>query len=251
MKQSRFILIPGLALAFFLGAAALGAADTNKWETSAAAGLSLTRGNSKTLLATFGVTTKHKTAVDEILLGAAAAYGENTSDIGKKTERTQQTVNSFSAYGQYNRSFSSNWYGGVRLDFLHDEIADLAYRFTVSPLVGYYAIKKPMTTLKFEAGPSGVFERQGKESNEYAALRLGERFEHKFSKTARMFQSLDFIPQVDDFQNYLIIAEIGAEAALTDHLSLRGTLQDAYDNVPAKGRKQNDIKLITSLVYKF
>ena len=56
---------------------------------------------------------------------------------------------------------------------------------------------------------------------------------------------------MDDFQNYLLIAEIGAEAALTEQMSLRGTLQDTYDNVPAKGRKQNDIKLITSLVYKF
>ena len=150
-----------------------------------------------------------------------------------------------------NRSLSEDWYGGVRADFLHDDIADLAYRVTISPLVGYYAVKKPMTTLKFEAGPSGVFERQGRENNSYAALRLGERFEHKFSPTAKVFQSFDFIPQVDDFQNYLIIAEIGVEAALTKHMSLRGTLQDIYDNVPAKGRKQNDIKLITSLVYKF
>jgi hypothetical protein len=32
---------------------------------------------------------------------------------------------------------------------------------------------------------------------------------------------------------------------------LRAVLQDTYDNEPALGRKHNDIKLITSIVYKF
>ncbi len=233
------------------GATMLSAADTNKWETTAAAGLTLTRGNSKTLLGTVNVDTKNKGASDEILLGAAGAYGENTVDIGKSTEKKQKTVNSISAYGQYNHSFSEDWYGGIRADFIHDEIADLAYRFTISPLVGYYAIKKPMTTLKFEAGPSGVFERQGDEENQYAALRLGERFEHKFNPKARVWQSLDYIPQVDRFHNYLIAFELGAEASLTEKLSLRGVFQDNYDNEPAAGRKRNDMRLITALAYKF
>ena len=251
MKLTRLTLIPCLALALFLSAAALGAENTNKWETSAAAGLSLTRGNSKTLLATVGINSKHKTPVDEILLAVAGAYGENTIKNSGGKEETQKTRESLSALGQYNRSFSEDWYGGVRLDFLHDEIADLKYRFTVSPLVGYYALKKPMTTLKFEAGPSGVFERQGTNDNQYAALRLGERFEQKFNPKAKMWQSFDYIAQVDRLQKYLLIFELGTEAALTEKFSLRAVLQDNYENEPAPHRKNNDIKLITSLVYKF
>jgi putative salt-induced outer membrane protein YdiY len=66
-----------------------------------------------------------------------------------------------------------------------------------------------------------------------------------------MWQSLEFLPQVDDFANYIINAEIGAEATLSTKLALRAVAQDTYDHRPAEGRKQNDVKLITSLVYKF
>jgi len=227
---------------------ALHAAYTNQWESSIAAGLSLTRGNSETLLATLDLKSTRKTPTDEIILGATFAYGENKNQA---TGKTDKTADSFAALAQYNHSINDRWYAGVRADFLHDELADLKYRLTISPLIGYYAIKEASTTLKFEAGPSGVFERQGHENNQYAALRLGERFEHKFTPKAKMWQSLDFIPQVDRFRNYLIIAELGAEASLTEHFSLRGVIQDYYDHEPAPGRKQNDLKLITSLVYKF
>ena len=245
MKHSQVLII---AIAFTLNATALHAADTNKWESSAAAGLSLTRGNSETLLMTLDLKSTRKTATDEILLGATATYGENTD---QDTDKTETTAQSLAAFAQYNHSLNERWYVGARADFLHDELADLKYRVTVGPHVGYYAIKQPETTLKFEAGPSGVFERQGDEDNQYAALRLSERFEHKFSPRAKMWQGVDFIPQIDLWHNYLIIAEIGAEASLTERLSLRGVIQDYYDNDPAEGKKNNDLKLITSLVYKF
>jgi hypothetical protein len=32
---------------------------------------------------------------------------------------------------------------------------------------------------------------------------------------------------------------------------LRSALQDSYNNIPAAGRLKNDLKLITSLAYKF
>lgn len=244
MKKTTIALVSGLLASVIVSEAA----DTNQWVTSAAAGLTLTRGNSETLLANLSVASARKTPIDEILLGASGTYGE-TKD--QKTGVTDKNAESVSAFGQYNRSFNERWYGGFRVDFLYDAIAEVDYRVTLSPLVGYYAIKKPMTTLKFEAGPAGVLERVGGVDDQYAALRLGERFEHKFSDKARMWQSLEFVPQVDRFQNYLITAEIGAEASLTEKLSLRAVLQDLYDNEPAPGRKNNDIKLITSLAYKF
>jgi len=257
MKQNQIAKTACLASsALLLSGISLSAADTNKWETSASAGLSLTRGNSETLLAVIGANSTLKRSVDEVLLGAAAAYGENTVTTqdpvtGKKHEDHQKTTQTISAFGQYNHSISDRWYAGFRVDFLHDDIADLDYRFTFSPLLGYYAIKRPMTTLKFEAGPSGVIEKQGGEKDEYIGLRFAERFDHKFSDKAKMWQSFEYIPQVDRFSNYLLIGELGAEASLTQKLSLRGVFQDIYDNEPAPGRKQNDMKIITSLAYKF
>jgi putative salt-induced outer membrane protein YdiY len=252
-----------VAAALCTGAFAASAADTNRWETSAALGLTITRGNSDTSLGTIGLTSTKKRASDEFLLGASATYGrtevEETTVIIEppaaprevKSKENRTTTANASGFAQYNRSINDAWYAGLRFDVLHDSIADVDYRATLSPLIGYYAVKRPATTLKFEAGPSLVAEKVGGETDVYAALRLAERFEHKFSDRAKVWQSLEFLPQIDDFENYIINAELGAEAALNDSLSLRAVLQDTYDNQPAAGRKHNDLKLLTSIVYKF
>src|SRR4051794_9801273 len=83
-----------VASAIMLAAGIASAEDTNKWETTAAAGLSLTRGNSETLLAALSVNSKHKTERDEILLGATGTYGENTVEktvvIGNQTVKKDE-----------------------------------------------------------------------------------------------------------------------------------------------------------------
>jgi hypothetical protein len=56
---------------------------------------------------------------------------------------------------------------------------------------------------------------------------------------------------VNKLRNFLINAEVGAEASLTKTFSLQVTLQDSFINQPAPGYKSNDVKLISGLVYKF
>ena len=244
-----------IACVLITGAITSMAAQTNHWDASLAAGATLTKGNSDTFLGNITFNANRKAPRDEILLGAGVTYGTTENEVtlpnGVKYDDKETTTANASAFGQYNHLFTENFYGGVRLDFLHDAVADVSYRFTLSPLAGYYLIKNAKTRLAVEAGPSFVAERVGGESDEYMALRFAERFEHKFSDKARVWQSVEYLPQVDRWGNYIINAEVGAEASLTEKLALRGVIQDTYDNEPAAGRKKNDLKLITSLVYKF
>ncbi len=83
------------------------------------------------------------------------------------------------------------------------------------------------------------------------ALRLGEKYEMAISERARLWQSLDLLPQVDDLNNFIAKLELGVEADLTEKMSLRVTLQDVYDNEPAPGRQENDIRLVSGIAYKF
>ncbi len=213
-----------------------------KWDTSAAAGLTLTRGNSDTVVFTANILANRKGTPNEWSLGADATYGENNSV--KNNE-------SLHGFVQYNRLVTDKFYGYARADLLHDEIADVKYRLTVSPGVGYYFIKNDKTSLSAEVGPGFVYERQGGKDKSYLTLRVGEKFEHKFTARTRVWQSLEILPQVDHFKNTIVIGEVGAEAGLTEKLSLRSYIQDTYDNEPAPGRKKNDLKLVTAIAYKF
>ena len=218
------------------------AQSTNRWEKSASAGLALTKGNSDTLLFTADFLAAKKWADDEVNLGAAATYGENNDIKNNETLR---------AFGQWNHLFTQHFYSYVRLEGLHDAVADVEYRVTLSPGVGYYFIKNDRTRLSGEAGPGIVFEKQGSVERQYLTARLAERFEHKFNDRARIWQSLEFLPQVDDLNNFIINAEVGVEAALSKKTSLRVVASDTYDREPAPGRKQNDLKLVSAIALKF
>jgi putative salt-induced outer membrane protein YdiY len=218
------------------------------WQGSVAVGLTVTRGNSETLLFTANANAQRKGPRHEISLGADGTYGE-TTDI----ETDEKTRNAASAHGfaQYNYLFTERFYGYARFDALHDAVADVKYRLTFSPGLGYYFIKNPKTRLSGEVGPGLIHERVGTETDTYVIIRFAERFEHKFNDAVKLWQSVEFLPQVDRWKNYIINAELGVEAALTKTLSLRTFAQDTYDNEPAPGRKKNDLKIVTALAYKF
>ena len=218
---------------------------TNKpaWESSVGFGFTLTRGNSDTLLATAGIQTHLKSLSDEISLGADGAYGENDS---------VQNVNSAHGFSQYNHLFSEKIFGYLRADALHDEIADLQYRITLSPGVGYYFLRQTNTSLAGEFGPAMVFERLGERDNNYVTARVAERFEHKFTgNNARVWQSAEILPQINDFNNFVANAELGLEATVTKKISLQAYAQDNFVNEPAAGRQQNDLRIVSGLKYKF
>jgi putative salt-induced outer membrane protein len=221
------------------------AVETNlppKWDGSVALGLTATAGNSDSVLFTGKFQTHKKSPWNEFTLGGDATYGETDST------KNNETLHGF---GQYNHLFGDRWYGYANADALHDGIADVKYRFTFSPGVGYYFIKTPQTSLAGEFGPGILYEKLDGGYDTYATLRLAERFEHKFNDHARLWQKVEFLPQVDKPDNFLVNFEIGVETALTQKISLQVYMDDNFANEPAPGRKDNDVKLVSGLAYKF
>jgi putative salt-induced outer membrane protein YdiY len=214
---------------------------TPPWDITADLGFSLTSGNSETLLVRGGVVGKREYSKSRIELGIAGAYGEDTSVANVQTLR---------GWGQYDQDFAERWYWLGRVELLHDGIADIEYRLTLSPGVGYWFIKKEKTKLSGETGISYVFERRGNRQSDYFALRLAERFEHEFNDRVKLVQNFEILPQIDDFENYFINFDIGLESALNDKLSLTLTFIDNYNNIPAPGRERNDIKFLAGFRYK-
>lgn len=266
---SRRVLVAALCLGCWLPLKAAEAAaaepvaeeEKPKWETSAGFALTYARGNTENLLFVVNLDTSRKWEKNEIALGASGGYGESqvttTDAAGNITRETQKNTDFARAYGQYNRLFSDKLYGYVNAKGLHDDIANVMYRATLSPGVGYYFIKKKQTTLDVEIGPGYVWERKYDEvrndydNNDYATIRFGQKFQHKFGDRARVWESLEYLPQITDFGRFILNFEVGAEADLTKKLAIRVVCQDTYDSDPAPGRKNNDIKILTGIQYKF
>jgi putative salt-induced outer membrane protein YdiY len=212
------------------------------WKSGVSAGLTLTRGNKSTTLFTADFTTQRKTPTDEYLLGLGGAYGQQDS---------RDTVNNYKVFAQWNHLFTEKFFGYVRTEGLQDRIKDLDYRLTIGPGAGYYLIKGTNTTLAVEAGAGFEAQKLGGKDESFATVRLADRFEHKLNDRARLWESAELLPQVDKFDNFVVNFEIGIETAISKSFSLKTYLADTYANRPAAGRRQNDVKLVAGVSYKF
>jgi len=219
----------------------------NAWHGDAAFGLSLARGNANTFLMNASVTANRAWDQNELKLGADGRYG--LDNFGKTNET--QSVNSIHGFGNYKRLLTERFYGSANIDGFHDDIAEVRYRLIVGPAIGYYFIKTDATKLSGEIGPSFLTEKLGSKTMSFVALRVSERYEHALTKASKVWEQVDYLPQVDDFNNYLVNAEVGIEAALNTRFSLRVVAADNFNSRPAAGEKQNDITLVSSLVYKY
>jgi putative salt-induced outer membrane protein len=250
MKFLQSLLLFIVSAVAALGQAALVAPATPPatnlypWDASAALGLTLTRGNSRTVLINGDIQANKKWDLgkNELKLGANGTYGENNG-----IENNEQ----LRGYGQFNRLITERLFGYFRLEGLHDGIAKVDYRLTVSPGAGYYILKNTSTSLSAEVGPGFIYEKLAGRTRDYFTLRLAERFDQKLGEHAKLWQSVEILPQVDDFSNYLINSEIGIDTAITKHLSQRTFIQDTFHSRPAPGREKNDIKLVAAIAYKF
>jgi hypothetical protein len=86
----------------------------------------------------------------------------------------------------------------------------------------------------------------------YATMRLAEKFEHKFNhNAARIWENVEFLPQLDVPGDYLINSEIGVSSSIYKNLDLQIYLDDNFNSQPAAGYRRNDIKLVSGVTYKF
>ncbi len=212
-----------------------------KTETSLAAGIAGTDGNTDTKQGSLNFLSLRKAADSECKFGVDYFYGEVGGDA---------TNNNIKVFTGYRRNVNERLYGYFDLSYFYDEIGDIDYRITASPGLGYFLLKDAVQSFAVETGPSYIWEKVGGVEDDYPAVRFFEKYERKLSDTAKVWESVEYLPRIDDFNDYLLNAEIGVEAAMNSSLSLRLVLVDKYDSTPAPEKKENDVTVTGSLVYK-
>ncbi|NLB56618.1 MAG: DUF481 domain-containing protein [Lentisphaerae bacterium] len=232
-----------LSIALIIGFTANAEEKSRKFESSLSLGITYTDGNSENLLFNAALTTEgEREGLGSIKAGIEGNYGNSRVDEEKET-----TVKNAKAFLDAKKTISPKTYGGLDLTALYDDIAEIDYRLIIAPNLGMYAVKSDKLALCFEVGPAYVFEKLDGEDADYFALRLAEECKFQISETAKAWQSAEYLSKADDFDKYLINAELGVEAALNSRLNLRVTLKNRYDNEPSDEKERNDFQLIAGI----
>lgn len=252
-----------MAVAFFaaLSVRAQEAASPRaaRYERSLALGATLMDGNSETMLANGSLLlTGESEKLGSFKVGLEGNYGENTrrtivkdangNDVEIKDD--EKTVSNARLSGHVRKTVTPRSYLYLDGFVLNDDIADIDYRATVGPGLGLYLMKSDTMTLSAEGGVAQVWEEVANIEDDYLALRLAESFEYRFAGNAKLWQSLVYLPELSDFDNFLLTAEVGLEAPLQGRLNLRVVLQDKYDSRPGDGIEKNDLVLIAGVNIK-
>jgi len=226
-------------------------APAKAWATSLNAGLNLTRGNSKTLLLNGGALAEYKKNANELRLSIQGAYGESELvQSGGSNSTEQTTVQNAKGTADYKRLFTERDYGYVNGELMHDHIAGIDYRLIVGPGLGRYFLKSDLQALSAEAGAAYVRQKLSGEVHDSINLRLAQRYEIKPLAGSKLWEAVEYLPAFDDFGSYLVNFEVGAEAAMTERVSLRVVLQDQYNSRPAPDKDKNDVQLTAGIGYK-
>jgi len=213
------------------------------WKADIALGASLTRGNNDSHRVHAEFSAERKTDIDELDFGIEAEMGENEG------ETTSEYIE---AAAEYRREISDRiyWYGLAQ--GRRDALADLDYRTTLGPGVGYRILESDTLSLLFEGGPVYVAEKLSNESLEHSLrARLFEEFIWQITSYAKFFQTAEFLANTQDFEDWIFEVEAGVETSITETLSLRLSAKNIYDNLPASGRDKNDLSLNSAIVYRF
>jgi putative salt-induced outer membrane protein len=210
------------------------------WDISAAAGFGLTKGNSDTMALGAQFLATYVTPANEFSFLADYAYGENQSVTNQ---------NRLTLLSGFNYNLTPDAYLGLGSSFHYNEITQLDYRFGLGPVLGYRVINSEATKLAIEAGVGYAFEKQGGIKSDYVTFNAAERFTHTLAGGAKIGQSVVFSSELQDFQNYLLTADLFLEVPFSAHWAVKASVGTVYDNTPAGGQDKNDLFALAGLSY--
>lgn len=212
------------------------------WDSSVDFGLTLTRGNANTALFTSTLNLAKTVDKDQYLAGLGYTFGDNDGT---------STNDELTGFLNWNREVSEDTYYGFRLEGRRDTIANVDYRVQATALYGYHFIKNDKTEFSIETGPGYTVQSLDGDKDSYAHFYLGQRASHWITENARVFQSLAGYLSLNEVERFNVIFVTGVEALMNESLSLKVTLENKYESLPAAGAEKNDLKLISGVSYKF
>lgn len=170
-------------------------------------------------------------------------YGKNDS---------VETANQLAIGVRGERAFGPRWgiYLGVR--YYRDPFAGISQRFGEQTGALYHAIIAPKDVLDFEAGVGLTQERStaGVE-NDFPNGRVAAMYKHSWAKKTYFQETAEFLPDLNDSQNYRANSLTELVAPLSASVAMRFSYQVAFNNLPEPGFKKSDRLLTAGIQLSF
>lgn len=216
-------VIAGLAVMVVFAAPAL--AEEKNWSDQAELSFVETSGNSDTSTLSFKNELKIK-FTDQLSgtwkLGALSAQNDGV-----------RTAESFYTELRGDYLLTERFYVYLNTGWAKDNFAGLDSRIYAGPGAGYKILLGPKHFLASEAGLNYMSEEYTNDTEEdFLAGRLFGKYEFAFNETNKFSQSLEYLLNFDESEDYNIISETAVTSALSTNYSLKVSYTVKYDHMP-------------------
>jgi len=154
---------------------------------------------------------------------------------------------------EYDRYLTDQLFFNSNAQYEVDKDINLEERQTFGVGIGYDFIKQDLTSLTATAGINTVSEEftSGAEE-EFESGRWSADFSHKFfEKKGEFFHNQTGLFSLEDSENIDFKTKTGVRWALYENWKLSTQVNFDWDNQPAAGAREEDIKYLMSLGYSF
>ncbi len=144
---------------------------------------------------------------------------------------------------------SERFYTFADTGWFQDEPAGVDSRIDLGAGAGYKFLTGPDHEMLGEAGLIQTSEEfTDGTDNDYLGSRLFGRYAYNFNEKSQFSQSLEYLQDFDDTDNYIFNSETALTTVMSDVLSFKTSYVVNYDNVPPPGSEDTDTKLSATLV---
>jgi len=149
--------------------------------------------------------------------------------------------------------FTKHLYSFVNVGWSKDKFAGIDSRYYVGPGVGYNFLTGPKHFLSAEISLNYVNEKYTDDTyKEYLGGRAFAEYEYAFTDKNKFSQSVEYLHDFYDSDNYNVNSETALISALSDYLSLKTSYLVKYNNQPVPSTlKETDTILSVTLVVNF
>ncbi|MBF0383069.1 MAG: DUF481 domain-containing protein [Magnetococcales bacterium] len=150
--------------------------------------------------------------------------GESDGELSSESYAT-------SLRGDY--SYSKSLFLFITTGWEKDEFAGTESKISVGPGLGYKIIDGPKHSLSTEAGVNYVQEQFTDDTdNSFANGRLFTEYGYQFNKKSKFTQSVEYLHDFDNTDNFNVNSETAVTTAFNDIFSLKIGYTVKYDNEP-------------------
>ncbi len=228
-----------------------------KWHGSVNASYTAARGNTYQNSASLLANVNRRWEEDRV----KADFGYYYTESGTSRNDREKTTDRWEIEGQHDHFWRPAFYTFENARYEEDSIAGLDSRVRLGAGVGYQWLdarrfeSTGVWSFNQEAGATwfrdDYRERPADGDTGYAAVRYAHHLKYnpKWNEDVKGFHDLEYYPQVDDWEHYIVKADVGFTTKLIMDFNLIAKVEWEYNSRPSVGRKSSDTRYIVGLGY--